>query len=440
MTWAYFKPSCQSSQFQKMEDQSDNVPMHQFSNTNATISSSSGNNADNTTTSSSSIEQHTTATQRPSFLKRCMNAIEGKRVVPMRILFRFATRNDKYLIIAGSICSICVGVLQTTCLGIFVGSTTEAVEAITQADGSLTERLQPAVIGFAAIGGVLMILSYLGNALWIIAGENQMQSIRRYYIASLLRQDMHWFDTRTMDHDALTTRLALDMQQLQDGISERFGALIRSIAAFVSGFFMALSIGWQVCVVVLPTIPLLAFMAYLTIHLLVHSTYKVQEAYGDAGSVAQQVFDNIRTVYSYSLQHRFVNMYKAHLIKARQAGVRRGLYGGLCYAALVSVLLMTYALAMWYAGNVISRGDIDSWDALTAILGMMLGSIAFLQVPGHMSAIAAAYTAACKIFDTIDSTSIIDNPTIAKPIPPIQGSIDFVNVSFAYPNRPGTYS
>lgn len=440
MTWAYFKPSCQSSQFQRMEDYQDNVTMHHVSGANATISSSSSNNnnAVNATTIATSIEHHTMPQQRPSFFKRCMNAIEGKRVIPMRILFRFATRTDKYLIIAGSICSIGVGVLQTSCLSIFAHSTSEAVAAITKADGSLTERLQPTVIGFAGIGGVLMLLSYSGNALWIIAGENQVQSIRRYYIASLLRQDMQWFDTRTMDYDALTTRLALDMQQLQDGISERFGGLIRSISAFASGFLMALFMGWQVAIVVLPTIPLLAFMAYLTIHLLVHSTYKLQAAYGDAGSVAQQVFDNIRTVYSYSLQHRFINMYKAHLVKARQAGVHRGLYGGLCYAALVSVLLMTYALAMWYAGIVISRGDIDSWNALTAILGMVLGSIAFLQVPGHMSAIAAAYTAARKIFDTIDSIPIIDNPLIAKPMPPIQGDIVFRNVTFAYPNRPGT--
>ncbi|KAI7875712.1 p-glycoprotein [Lichtheimia hyalospora FSU 10163] len=365
-----------------------------------------------------------------------MNAIEEKRVIPMRILFRFATPTDKYLIIAGSICSICVGVLQTSCLTIFAQSTSDAVEAIYMADGSLTERLQPAVVRFAIVGGVLMVLSYSGNALWIIVGENQVQSIRRYYITSLLRQDMKWFDTRTMDHDTLTTRLALDMQQLQDGISERFGGLIRSISAFSSGFLMALFMGAKAAVVVLPTIPLLAFMAYLTIHLLVHCTYKLQDAYGDAGSVAQQVFDNIRTVYSYSLQHRFINMYKAHLIKARQAGVHRGLYGGLCYSALVSVLLMTYALALWYAGIVISKGEIDSWRALTSILGMMLGSIAFLQVPGHMSAIAAAYTAARKIFDIIDNTPTIDNPTIAKPIPPIQGDIEFRHVTFAYPNRP----
>lgn len=445
MTWAYIKPSCQSSQFQRMKDYRDNVTMHHVSGTNdATTSSSSSpsNNVVNgttTTITATPIEHPTTTTQqRPSFLQRCMNAIEEKRVIPMRILFRFATRRDKYLIIAGSICSIGVGVLQTSCLSIFAHSTSEAVAAITRADGSLMERLQPTVIGFAGIGGVLMLLSYSGNALWIIAGENQVQAIRRYYIASLLRQDMQWFDTRTMDHDALTTRLALDMQQLQDGISERFGGLIRSISAFASGFLMALFMGWQVAIVVLPTIPLLAFMAYLTIHLLVHSTYKLQAAYGDAGSVAQQVFDNIRTVYSYSLQHRFTNMYKAHLIKARQAGVHRGLYGGLCYAALVSVLLMTYALALWYAGIVISRGDIDSWNALTAILGMVLGSIAFLQVPGHMSAIAAAYTAARKIFDTIDSIPTIDNPLIARPIPPIQGDIVFRNVTFAYPNRPGT--
>lgn len=373
--------------------------------------------------------------QRRFFLSSFLRRLKAKRGISIRMLFRFATPKDGYLIAAACICSILVGCLQTASVAIFALTTSDAIESISAGEASLNEGLQPVVVGFAIVGGFIVVVAYIGSTLWIITGENQARSIRIHYIKSLMRQDMSWFELHDMD--AITSRLALDMQQLQDAISERFGGLVRAIAAFISGFMMAFIAGWQVAVVIIPVLPLLGIMAYLSIHWLVHSTYKLQDAYGDAASVAQQVVDNIRTIYAFSLQARFSNMYKSYLVKTRKAGLRRGLYGGLCYAAFVSVLLMTYALAIWYSGNVIARGNIDGWRALTAILGMMLGSVTFLQVPGHMMAIAAAYGVACKIFDTIDSTPTIDTPRIGQRFPVITGHIEFNNVSFHYPTRPG---
>lgn len=416
----FFNTTRQTSPFQKMQDQDSISSISQ-----EVIS----NNDDN---------PHATTNHRGGqrrFLSSLLRRLQMKRGISIRMLFRFATPKDGYLIAAACICSILVGCLQTASVAIFALTTSDAIESISAGEASLNEGLQPVVVGFAIVGGFIVVLAYIGSTLWIITGENQARSIRIHYIKSLMRQDMSWFELRDMD--AITSRLALDMQQLQDAISERFGGLVRAIAAFVSGFMMAFIAGWQVAVVIIPVLPLLGIMAYLSIHWLVHSTYKLQDAYGDAASVAQQVVDNIRTVYAFSLQTRFSNMYKAYLVKTRKAGLRRGLYGGLCYAAFVSVLLMTYALAIWYSGNVIARGNIDGWRALTAILGMMLGSITFLQVPGHMMAIAAAYGVARKIFDTIDSTPTIDTPRIGQRFPVITGHIEFNNVSFHYATRPG---
>lgn len=381
--------------------------------------------------------QHTTPNQprQTPFLSSFLRRFKFRRGMSIRMLFRFATPKDGYLIAAACICSILVGCLQAASVGIFALTTSDAIEAVSTGQASLKEGLQPVVVGFAIVGGFIVVLAYIGSTLWIITGENQARSIRIHYIRSILRQDMNWFELHDMD--AITSRLAFDMQQLQEAISERFGGLVRSIAAFVSGFMMSFIAAWNVTVVIMPVLPFLGIMAYLSIHWLVHSTYKLQDAYGDADSVAQQVFDNIRTVYSFSLQTRFSNMYKSFLVKTRKAGLRRALYGGLCYGAFVSVLLMTYALGIWYSGNVISRGNIEGWRAMTAILGMMLGSISFLQVPGHMMAIAAAYSIACRIFDTIDSTPTIDFPRVNQRFPVITGHIQFSNVSFKYATRPG---
>lgn len=54
-------------------------------------------------------------------------------------------------------------------------------------------------------------------------------------------------------------------------------------------------------------------------------TTRAQDSYAHAGSVAEQVFSGIRTVYSFSLQKRFSELYEEKLEVAKKHGIVRGL-------------------------------------------------------------------------------------------------------------------
>ncbi|KAI9498760.1 putative ABC transporter protein [Zychaea mexicana] len=359
---------------------------------------------------------------------------KAKRTVPVHKLFRFAKPWDKFMIAIACICSVLVGLLQPLCVVFFGLMINRIMDSIDEGK-SLPEATQPIVIIFVILGTVILVLAYIANSFWIMSGENQTRRIRKLYIHSILRQDMAWFDQS--EEGSLTTRLAADCQLIQDGISETFGTMIRAISAFVLGFIMAFGVGWNLAVIVLAVLPLLGGVGGLMGYLITSSTLKVQDAYADAGTVAEQVFSGVRTVYAFSLQKRFAEIYETKLVKARQAGVYRGYVTGLGVGGFLFVLFGIYAISFWYGGKLVKDEALEGWRVMVSFFVMILGAMSLLQLPNHVTTISTACGAAHKIFETIDRVPFID-PDSTEGITPdkVIGNIEFRNVQFQYPTRP----
>lgn len=115
------------------------------------------------------------------------------------------------------------------------------------------------------------------------------------------------------------------MSSFYNSISEKFGIFLQSIGAFITGFIVAFVKGWRLAVVILATMPVLAAVGGAIGYFITKFTLRVQDSYAGAGTIAEQVFSGIRTVYSFSLQERFDKMYAEKLVDARKTGVQRGL-------------------------------------------------------------------------------------------------------------------
>ncbi|KAI8142959.1 putative ABC transporter protein [Fennellomyces sp. T-0311] len=359
---------------------------------------------------------------------------ESKCTVPMHKLFRFATSRDKALIAIAGISSAIVGVLQPLSI-VFFGLLVNRVMDAFREGKSASEATQPIIVIFVILGTTILIFAYLSNSLWILTGENQTRRIRQLYIHSILRQDMGWFDQS--GDGSLTTRLAADSQYIQDGISEKFGAMIRGISAFLLGFIMSFRFGWNLAVIVLATLPVLGGVSGAMGYFITKSTLKVQDAYADAGTMAEQVFVGIRTVYAFTLQNRFSKIYEEKLVKARQAGVQRGYIMGIGIGGFLFVLFSIYAIAFWYSGVLVSHETLKTWEVMVAFFCMLFGAMSLLELPNHVSAISTACGAAHKIFETIDRVPVIDPDSNYGVAPSkVIGDIEFRNVKFSYPTRP----
>ncbi|KAL0085182.1 P-loop containing nucleoside triphosphate hydrolase protein [Phycomyces blakesleeanus] len=375
----------------------------------------------------------------PSHISRIFSRLKRKKkkkkpAVPVYKLFSFASPLDIFLICIACICSAGIGAIQPASIiffGSFVSNLTEQLSNPTD----LLNATMPMILTYVYIGTASLVAAYIARACWIFTGENQTRRIRQKYMHSILRQDMSWFDKA--GDGSLTTRLASDTQLIQDGISERFGDLITGFAQFVSGIVIAFSKGWQLAVIILAILPLMLGSVIVLGYYTTKLTLDAQASYADAGTVAEQVFAGIRTVYAFSLQKRFSERYDVELDKAKHAGVNRGKVVGFFFGLFVFILFCSYGLSLWYGSQLVVRGTLQGSTVLVVFFSMMMGSMALIQLPTSLVSISSASGAAYSIFETIHRVPSIDTDQSDGLAPDsIVGKVEFRHVLFHYPTRP----
>ncbi|KAI8143268.1 putative ABC transporter protein [Fennellomyces sp. T-0311] len=355
--------------------------------------------------------------------------------VPVYKLFRFASKFDMLLVLIACIGSICIGALQPIAIIIFGEFLGNLGTALTSTPDAIIDNTIDMILILVYLGTAMLVGAYITHACWVMSGERQTNRIKQLYIHSILRQDMAWFDKA--EEGSLTTRLATDTQMIQEGISEKLGTIIQMAAQVIAGFVIAFVNEWRVALVILASAPFMAIVGGAVAYFYTKYTKVAQDTYAQAGSIAEQVFGGIRTVYAFSLQDRFSQRYDVELEKACATGIRRGLILGIQIGAFIFTLFCTYAISFWYGSKLIDEGSVSGSVVLIAFFAMLIGTLSLMQLPLNLSAVASACGVAYRIFGVIDRIPDID-PDAPEGIKDkkLSGQVEFRNISFAYPTRP----
>ncbi|CAM0141670.1 unnamed protein product [Umbelopsis sp. WA50703] len=376
--------------------------------------------------------------RKPKIKKPGVNVKE--KAIGFITLFRFATVKDRILVFIALFCSICVGAIQpvsTIILGKFLQNFSALLLGPPGTD--ILSPVIPVILIFVYLGTANLVLGYVCQCFWVLSGELQTRRIRKKYVHSILRQDMSWFDQAT--DGSLTTRLAADTNIIQDGISEKFGLLVQCCSQFLSGVIIAFVRGPRLAVVLLAALPLMAGIGMFVTSGIRKFTILGQASYASGGAVAEQAISGVRTVHTFSLQQRFIDLYKVEVHKAYLVGRRKGIVLGLGFGGFMFTLFGSYGLAFWYGYTLIINhvNNMNGSDVLVVFMSMMIGAMSLLQLPPQLSAVTSAMGAAHKIYATIDRIPDIDaDSTAGTKIDNVKGHLVFNDVMFTYPTRPDT--
>ena len=107
---------------------------------------------------------------------------------------------------------------------------------------------------------VLWVGSYTFVTCLNYAAERQVFRIRLEFFKSILRQDLSWYDTRTSTNFA--TKMTEDLNKLQEGIGEKIGMLCFLVSTFVLSILKAFLHGWQLTLLLLSMIPMMAVCTF----------------------------------------------------------------------------------------------------------------------------------------------------------------------------------
>uniref|UniRef100_A0AAR2K887 Mitochondrial potassium channel ATP-binding subunit n=1 Tax=Pygocentrus nattereri TaxID=42514 RepID=A0AAR2K887_PYGNA len=267
-------------------------------------------------------------------------------------------------------------------------------------------------------------------------GERVAADMRKTLFTSLLRQDVAFFDANKTGQ--LVNRLTADIQEFKSSfklvISQGLRSITQTIGCFVSLYVISPKLTGLTVVV----LPCLVGAGALIGSFLRRLSRKAQEQISKATGVADEALGNVRTVRAFAMEDRELEMYATEVEKSavmnEALGTGIAVFQGLSNIVLNCIVLGTiFAGGSLMAHNDMSPGDLMSFLVASQTVQRSLASISILF--GQM---VRGISAGARVFEYLAL-----EPTIPLmgggriPHKSLTGRVDFMNINFSYPTRPG---
>ncbi|CAN7019806.1 unnamed protein product [Brassica oleracea var. botrytis] len=357
------------------------------------------------------------------------------RGVAFKELFRFAGGLDYALMAIGSVGAFVHGCSLPLFLRFFADLVNSFGSNANDVDKMMQEVLKYALY-FLVVGAAIWASSWAEISCWMWTGERQTTKMRIKYLEAALNQDIQFFDTEVRTSDVVSA-INTDAVMVQDAISEKLGNFIHYMATFASGFIVGFTAVWQLALVTLAVVPLIAVIGGIHTTTLSKLSNKSQESLSQAGNIVEQTVVQIRVVMAFVGETRVSQAYSSALKTAQRLGYKTGLAKGMGLGATYFVVFCCYALLLWYGGYLVRHRLTNGGLAISTMFAVMIGGLALGQSAPSMAAFAKAKVAAAKIFRIIDHRPTIErNSESGVELDSVTGLVELRNVDFSYPSRP----
>ena len=265
-----------------------------------------------------------------------------------------------------------------------------------------------------------------------MAGERVVARLRQTLYASLVRQEVGFFDAHRTGE--LTNRLASDTTVVQNAATVNLSMLLRNLITCAGAVGIMAFTSWRLTLVMLALVPVAMIAAMFYGRFVRRLSKLAQDAQARATEVAEESLSGIRTVRAFARESvedaRYSQRVEEAFGLARQrAWVTAGFiavasFSG--YGAISGVL--------WYGGRLLADGaltvgGLTSFLIYTFTVAFSIGALGGLY-QDFMRAIGASE----RVFELIERPPQVLSGE--RRLDTLVGEVDFREVDFAYPTRP----
>ncbi|CAL8106449.1 unnamed protein product [Calicophoron daubneyi] len=360
-----------------------------------------------------------------------MKRREGQRNYSFRDLFRYASRLETLMTIAGVFLSIMVGSAFPLTILVF----RLIVNDFMAPDiSSMTASIYTTSIWFIVIGVVTSVLAFLQALLIEFPSFVQSRRIRLRFLKALFRQDIAWFDQQAVGD--LMSRLSEDTLNIQMGVGCKLGDFAQNMSSFFMGLIIAFFTGWKLTLVACCMLPFI-LIGFGSFGGLAHYFIRKETvAYSKASAVAEEVLRLVRTVFAFGGEKKELSRYSSHLDDAASVGVKHATWLGFAGGFIGLSVYASAALVFWYGIKLIVSENYDAGTVILVFLNVIIGSMFLGGALPNMRYFFAAKISAKRIFEVIDRVPPIDKDQQGMVPKSFFSEIRFDGVAFAYPTRP----
>ncbi|KAK2994198.1 hypothetical protein RJ640_017818, partial [Escallonia rubra] len=359
---------------------------------------------------------------------------EGKKPqrVPLLKLFAFADSYDCVLMLFGSI-GACIHGASVPVFFIFFGKMINIIGLAYLFPAEASHKVAKYSLDFVYLSVVILFSSWTEVACWMHTGERQAGKMRMAYLRSMLNQDISLFDTEASTGEVISA-ITSDIIVVQDAISEKVGNFMHYISRFITGFAIGFIRVWQISLVTLSIVPLIAIAGGVYAYIGTGLIASIRKSYVKAGEIAEEERHMLCTSKG---EERAVKSYTTALLKTYNYGRKAGLAKGLGLGTLHCVLFLSWSLLVWFTSIVVHKGIANGGDSFTTMLNVVIAGLSLGQAAPDITAFIRAKAAAYPIFEMIERNTISKTSSkTGKRLDKVEGNIQFKDVCFSYPSRP----
>ncbi|KAL5007420.1 hypothetical protein ScPMuIL_016226 [Solemya velum] len=354
---------------------------------------------------------------------------------PFRRILAFNLKDWPYVLL-GCFCCLLNGGIQPGFAIIFA----EILTVFSNPDLAKQEEEVNIYSGMLLGLGVLSFFAYfLQETMFARYGENLTMKLRQLTFKAMLRQEIAWFDDPTHTVGSLTTRLATDASQVKGAAGNRIGMVVQNIANIGTAIVLAFIYSWQLTLIVIAFMPLMAIGGAIEMRMLTGMAGKNKKALEGAGKVGIEAIENIRTVAGLTRETVFYNQYISKLAGPYKASIIRANVIGFAYSFSQSVIYFAFGALFWFGAWLIRREETTSDSVFKVFSVVMFCTMAMGQMLSFAPDASKARVSAAKILELLDRKPAIDSESKTGIIPTsgsYSSTITFERTTFRYPTRP----
>jgi ATP-binding cassette subfamily B protein len=293
--------------------------------------------------------------------------------------------------------------------------------------------LVAAGIGAVIAGGLISVAeSYVTS----LISQDIVYHLRKQLFENLLEQPVSFF-TKSRSGDVMS-RMSNDIDGVEDVVTDTVFGVVNNLLVGVATLVLMMNFSWQLTIVVLLLIPLIAFPTRRAGERTYRARQKTQRQMGELSAYVQEVLGISGILLLKAFGKAPAERARFGLLNhtLRRLQIRQQMIGN-WFGMLMRIVQNTGpALIMLAGGWLVLRGDstVGTVFVFSTMLAQRLGGSVTSLATMHVN-VTGSLALFGRLFEYIDRTPEVGDTPDARVLTDVRGALAFENVNFTYPGQ-----
>ena len=267
-------------------------------------------------------------------------------------------------------------------------------------------------------------------------GERVAADLRRDLFRRVLGLSQAYFEqARTGD---ILSRLTADIAVLQALIGSAISLGTRNVLTAFGSFAMLIVTSPRLAAIVAIVVPVIVGPMLLFGRREKRLSKESQDRIADLGAYAEETINSLRAVQAFTYEDRARQRFDTTVERSFQTAARRVLTRTMLILTVILFGFGAITFALWVGGRDVVAGRMSGGALSAFVLYAVLLATSGASLSEVWGDVQRAAGAAERLLDLLAEQPSIRAPAAAARLPePMDGRIEFDNVTFEYPTRPG---